>query len=38
MPDQYKQIDPIEAYRTFYKAEKKHGKLGTWKQNKPNWF
>lgn len=38
MPDKYKEANPITAYRNFYKAEKSGGKLGTWKQNKPEWW
>jgi hypothetical protein len=38
MPDKYKTNDPVESYRLFYKAEKNRGRLGTWKQNKPEWF
>lgn len=38
MPDRYKASNPIEAYKAFYKAEKRHGKLGTWKINKPEWW
>ncbi len=38
MPDRYKKNNPIEAYRLFYRAEKASGKLGTWKQNKPEWW
>lgn len=38
MPDRYKDSNPITAYRNFYKAEKNSGKLGTWKQNKPEWW
>jgi hypothetical protein len=38
MPDQYKKSNPILAYRDYYTAEKSKGKLGTWKQNKPDWW
>lgn len=38
MPDKYKQSNPVEAYRNFYRAEKASGRLGTWKRNKPDWW
>lgn len=38
MPDKYKQSNPIEAYRMFYKGEKARGRLGRWKNNKPEWW
>jgi len=36
MPEQYKQADAVEAYRNYYRFEKKH--LHQWKQNKPDWI
>lgn len=37
MPDQYKYIDPVEAYREYYINEKQH--LHKWtKRNKPYWI
>jgi hypothetical protein len=37
MPDQYKNIDPVVAYRAYYKNEKAH--LFKWtKRNKPEWL
>lgn len=37
MPDQYKTTDPIEAYRNYYNAEKKH--IFNWKnRNTPSWI
>ena len=43
MPEQYKDEDPIKAYRNYYKNEKvfmKNGKrMDTWtKRERPNWF
>jgi hypothetical protein len=38
MPDEYKQPDRVQAYRDFYKGEKSHGKMGSWKRNKPHWW
>jgi pyruvate,water dikinase len=38
MPDKYKDNNPVTAYRNFYRAEKNSGRLGTWKQNKPEWW
>lgn len=35
MPDQYKHSNPITAYRAYYNAEKRLGKLGTWTRRKP---
>jgi hypothetical protein len=36
MPDEYKHVDPIIAYQTFYKKEKI--KFATWKNGVPHWF
>ena len=37
MPDQYKQIDPVQAYRNYYIGEKKS--FAKWKHgNQPEWF
>lgn len=38
MPEQYRQTDPVEAYRAFYCAEKKE--FATWKSpaTPPRWF
>lgn len=38
MPDQYKQDDPVEAYREYYRKEKAH--LASWRQPAtiPPWF
>ena len=36
MPDQYKDQNPVIAYRQYYLGEKKN--IATWKQNKPVWF
>jgi len=38
MPAQYKSDNAVLAYREYYKAEKSQGRLGTWKQNKPDWW
>jgi hypothetical protein len=38
MPDQYKRSNPVLSYRVFYRIEKNQGRLGTWKQNKPEWW
>jgi len=38
MPDAYKDSNPIHAYRKFYRGEKRNGRLGTWKLNKPYWW
>lgn len=36
-PDEFKQADPVEAYRHYYKARKQH--LAQWtKREKPYWF
>jgi hypothetical protein len=37
MPDEYKNPDPVTAYRTYYIKDKKD--FATWKMgNKPDWF
>lgn len=36
MPDEYKNPDPVIAYRNYYKLGKKH--LHSWKMNKPDWI
>lgn len=36
MPDDYKHSDPVLAYRTFYKVEKRN--FATWKTNTPDWW
>ena len=35
MPDQYKNSDPVKAYRAYYLGEKMG--FATWKRNKPRW-
>jgi hypothetical protein len=37
MPDELKGHDPVQAYRRYYQT-KRGGKLGTWRQNRPEWF
>ena len=36
MPNQYKCNDPVQAYRNYYKQEKKD--FATWKLDKPIWW
>jgi hypothetical protein len=36
MPEEYKKLDPIAAYRSYYLGEKMS--FATWKRNKPNWI
>jgi len=36
MPEQYRNSDPIVAYRQYYKGEK--DSISSWKQNKPLWY
>lgn len=36
MPDQYKNSDPVKAYRQYYMGDKRT--IATWKQNRPVWF
>jgi len=36
MPDQYKGPDAVEAYRAYYKAEKRH--IAKWKTGVPDWW
>lgn len=36
MPEEFRNSDPIKAYRNYYKEGKKH--LHQWKQNKPSWI
>lgn len=36
MPDEYKCLDSVEAYRNFYIKGKQH--LHTWTRNKPDWI
>lgn len=37
MPEQYKQDDPVQAYRAYYRGEK--SKFATWKNREaPKWF
>ena len=36
MPEQYKNPDPVTAYRQYYMGEKRA--IPTWKQNRPVWF
>lgn len=37
MPDQYKNADPVEAYRAYYRGDK--AKIATWKKRaRPDWF
>ena len=37
MPDQYKQDDPIESYRAYYRGDKAH--MASWKKrSRPEWF
>lgn len=35
MPDQYKDSDPVKAYRSYYLGEKMG--FATWKRNRPDW-
>lgn len=38
MPDEYKRVDPIEAYRDYYQSPEKR-RLASWKKrDKPEWF
>jgi hypothetical protein len=36
MPDQYRQADPVAAYRAFYRGEK--ARFATWKTSVPTWW
>ena len=36
MPEQYRNPDPVVAYRQYYKGEK--DSISSWKQNKPLWY
>ena len=36
MPNQYKCNEPVQAYRNYYKQEKKD--FATWKLDKPIWW
>ena len=36
MPDQYRDDNPVTAYRQYYLGEKSG--IASWKQNKPQWF
>ena len=37
MPEQYRQVDPVEAYRAYYKGEK--SRFAKWKNvEKPEWM
>jgi hypothetical protein len=36
MPDEYKNEDPVTAYRSYYLGDKAY--MATWKQNKPEWW
>lgn len=36
MPVKYKHVDPVIAYRQYYRAEK--ADIATWKRNKPEWW
>jgi hypothetical protein len=36
MPQQYKHVDPVKAYRAYYKGEK--SAFATWKTEVPNWW
>ena len=37
MPDEYKRVDPVEAYRAYYRATKVEGARWT-NRNIPNWI
>jgi hypothetical protein len=36
MPDEYKNVDPVKAYRDYYMGEKRH--LASWKTEVPWWW
>lgn len=36
MPDQYRDPDPVTAYRNYYQGEKR--RFATWKGSKPSWW
>jgi hypothetical protein len=36
MPDEYKCIDPVVSYQSYFKGEKK--KLAIWEQGAPDWW
>ena len=36
MPDEYKNVDPVIAYRTYYINDKKD--FATWKNKVPDWW
>ena len=36
MPDEYKNSDPVKAYRDYYKHDKRD--FATWKTNTPAWW
>lgn len=36
MPDEYKNSDPVKAYRDYYKHDKRD--FATWKTNTPTWW
>lgn len=36
MPDQYRQLDTVAAYRAFYRGEK--ARFATWKTGTPDWW
>jgi hypothetical protein len=36
MPEQYKNVDPVIAYRTYYINDKKD--FATWKNKVPDWW
>jgi hypothetical protein len=35
MPDEFKQADPVEAYRAYYHSK---ARFATWKRNQPFWW
>ena len=39
MPNEYKNDDPVIAYRNYYQLDKHKRNIGTWKKrSKPNWY
>jgi hypothetical protein len=36
MPDQYKHVDPVTAYRNYYMGDKRH--IAQWKRGVPDWW
>lgn len=36
MPEEYRQQDPVEAYRNYFLGEKR--KLAVWEQGQPDWW